>query len=270
MDVKTQALDRVLEAISPSLSAELDRVTQETRESLEEEFQRRLEATVRDVENAAASAGRADLEKAVEQSKEDTRREITSELEKQFAEKLDAITDQVRSEGGQEVAKLVDTIAQIKKEAAEERTKLEGAMTQLKNEWSEELTKVEDERDRWRMLAEAEQKFAEASSQSEMLIRFLSSAQSFARGLAIYVAKADGLDLWKSKGDGAFPKILSKEATDADSYFRTITVRGKSVCAIYAYPTFHLESLNFLVASLERAIEAFGLKLRASAPKQAV
>jgi exonuclease VII large subunit len=270
MDLKTQALDRVLEAISPSVAAELDRVAQETRQSLEQEFQSRLETTVRDAENAAASAGRAELEKAIEQCKEDTRREITAELEKQFGEKLDAITDQVRNEGGQQVAKLVDTIAQIKKEAAEERTKLEDAMVRLKNEWSEELSKVEDERDRWRMLAEAEQKFAQASSQSEMLIRFLSSAQSFSRGLAIYVAKADGLGLWKSKGDGVFPQILSKETTDPESYFRTITVRGKTVCAICAYPAFHLEALNFLVGSLERAIEAFGLKLRASAPKQAV
>jgi hypothetical protein len=270
MDVKTQALERLLEALSPTLAAELDRVVQETREALEQEHQNRLEAATREVQAAAASATQAELEKAVQQTKEDTRREVTAELEKEFAERLEGTANQLRSEGSQEIAKLVDTIAQLRKEGAEERERLETAVVQVKNEWSEELSKVEDERDRWRNLAEAQQKFAEAYSQSEMLTRFLSTAQPFAEGLAIYVAKEDGLALWKTRGNGVFPKILSRETTDPESYFRTISVRGKTVCAICALPAFQAESLDFLAGSLERAIELFGLRLRAPAPKQAV
>jgi len=258
MDVKTQALDRVLEALSPALAAELDRVVQETREAMQQEFQARLDAA------------HSEIERAVEQSREDTRREVTAELEKQFAERLDGITAQVRNEGGQQVAQLVDTIAQVKREAADERAKLEAAMTEQKNEWSGELSKVEDERERWRIFAEAQEKFADASSQSEMLTRFLTTAQNFAQGLAIYVAKADGLALWKSKGNGAFPKILSKETTDPESYFKTISVRGKTVCAICASPAFQAQALDYLTGSLERAVESFGLKLRTPVSKQAV
>ena len=255
MDVKTRALDRVLEALSPTLATEIDRVVRETREAFEQEFQSRLQAAVRDAEAAAASAAtsaRLEIDRAVAQAKNDARREVSAELERQFAERLEAATTKLRQEAG------------------EERAKLEGAMVQLKSEWSGELNKLEDERDRWRAFAEAERHFGDASSQSEILTRFMTSAQPYAQGLAVYVSKADGLALWRSKGNGAFPKILSQETTDPESYFKAIAVRGKTVGAICASPAFHADALDFLTGSLERAIEAFGLRLRTPGSKQAV
>ena len=150
---------------------------------------------------------------------------------------------------------------------AGESAKLEAVMNQFKNEWSVERTKLQGEVERWRMFAEAQRQLGEASSQPEILSRFLRLGQPFAEGLAVYVTKPDGLGLWKSKGAGAFPEIISQQTTDPDSYFRIISVRGKTVAAICAAPSFNADALDFLAASLERAIEVFGLKLRTPAPK---
>jgi hypothetical protein len=248
MDVKTQALDRVLEALSPALAAEMDRLVQQTRDELERQFQGRLQAAVRDAENAAASAARAELQRAVEETKETTRRDVTATLEREFAERLEAATTPLKNQA-----------AQLENEAAETKDRL-----------SAEVKKLEGETDRWRTFAQSQQEFGEAASQPEMLARFLSVSQQFAQGLAVYVTKSDGLSLWKSRGNGAFPQLVSRETTDPESYFRIISVRGKTVGAVCATPAFDLEALEFLCGSLERAIESFGLRLRPAAPKQAV
>jgi hypothetical protein len=90
--------------------------------------------------------------------------------------------------------------------------------------------------------------------------------EPFAAGLGLYVSKTDGLALWKSRGNGAFPEIISEETTDPESYFRPIIVRNKTVGAIYALPPLQSEALEFLGLSLERAIEWFGFRLKAPAP----
>jgi hypothetical protein len=83
--------------------------------------------------------------------------------------------------------------------------------------------------------------------------------------------KGDALELWKSRGEGAFPRAMAQETVGgSDFYFRTISVRGKTVGAVFAAPVFEAEPLDFLSASLERAIEAFGFRFRPPAPKQAV
>jgi hypothetical protein len=276
MSVKMQGLDRILEAISPALAAELDRVVQETREALQQEFHTRLQAGIREAEAAAASVARADQERSVEQARADTRTQVTAELERQFSERLESVTNQLKNEAAEQWAKLEAAANQVRNEAAQERAHLETAMTRLteamaksKDEWTAELSKVEGERERWRIFAETQQQLADASSQSEMLARLLNVAQPFAHGLAVYVTKTDGLALWRSKGDAVFPKIISRETTDPESYFRPVTVRGKTVAAICAAPPFQAEALDFLAGSLERAIEAFALKLR-TPPKQAV
>ena len=84
MELKTQALDRVLEALSPALAAELDRVVQETRETLEQEFQKRLQAAVREAETSTAAAAAIQLDRAVAEAKEATRKQVSEELELQF------------------------------------------------------------------------------------------------------------------------------------------------------------------------------------------
>src|SRR5262245_60592164 len=215
MDVKIQALDRVLEALSPVLGSELDRVVRETRDAVEQEFQARLEETIREA-NATTSSIQAQAERTLEEAKEETRRQVTAELEQQFSEKLEARTNE------------------------------------LKNEFAEERAKLQDQLEQWRMFAEAQHQLADAGSQPEMLERFLGFGESFADGVAVYVSKADGLARWKSKGIRAFPIIVSKETADPEFYFRTIAVRGKTVGAIYAAPTFKTDALDFLADSLER------------------
>jgi actin-related protein len=249
MDVKTHALDRLFEALSPALAAELERVAQETREAVEREFESRMQAAIRDAEASAAATTQAEVDRAVQQAKDDVRREVTAELEKEFEQRLETAT------------------AQLKSDAAAEHQRLEEAMTQQRNEWSEELNKVEDDRQKWRTFAEAQRHLGEAASQPEMLARFLSLAQPFAQSLGVYVAKPDGLALWQSKGKGVFPKIVSRETTDPESFFRTISVRGRTLLAVSAVAPFDTEALEFLVGALEHAIEAFGLRLRTSATR---
>jgi hypothetical protein len=249
MSVKTQALDRLLEAIAPALAAELETVIQENRSSLEEEFQGRLQAAVRDAESAAASMARGELDQTIEQAKEEARRQLTAELEPQFKERLDA------------------EIAKVRTETAGEYEKLQASLIEQRGEWSTELGKVEDNVQLWRTLAQAQHQFDEASSQSEILSRFFKLAQPYAEGLGLYVSKPDGLALWKSRGKGPFPEIIATESRDPESYFRALSVRGKTVVAICATPAFNVEALDYLAGALGRAIEFFGLKLRAPASK---
>src|ERR1700722_18477280 len=88
MELKTQALDRVLEAVSPALAAELDRVVQETRETLEQAFQKKLQGAVREAENATIAACAIQRDHAVTEATESTRRQVSEALEQEFREKL--------------------------------------------------------------------------------------------------------------------------------------------------------------------------------------
>ena len=244
MELKTQALDRVLEALSPALAAEFDRVVQETRETLEQEFKTRLQAAVREAETATTAACQIQMDRAVEEATEAARKQVTEELQQQFRERL------------------LDETTRLNDQASAERAR-------LNDQASTERARLQEQLDQSRVFAEIQSQLAEASSQPEILSRFLRLAQPFADGLAVYVTKADGLALWKSRGKAAFPEIISQETTDPEAYFKTITVRGKTVAAICAAPPFKADSLDFLVASLERAIEFFGLRLRAPAAKSA-
>jgi hypothetical protein len=227
MELKTQALDRLLEAISPALAKELERVVQETREELEQEFQKRT----RDAQLAFQKEADAQLQRSVADAREATHKKVTEELEQRFKKTLE------------------DTISKLQAEFSTERKQLE-----------ENLGK-------WRVFADAQRQFAEASTQAEILARFLKLADPFAAGLAVYVTKADGLALWKSRGDAVFPEIISEGTTDPESYFRTVLVRGKVVAAVCATPPHRMEIIDFLVSSVERAIEIFGLKLKTPTPK---
>ena len=234
MELKTQALDRVLEALSPALAAELDRVVAETRQALEQDFQKRLQTAVQIAEAQTKAAAEEQMARAVAEVEETTKKQVSTELEERFRNKL------------------AETTAQFKGEASAERARLQ------------------EQIDQWRVFAETQRQLAEASSQPEILARFLKIAQPFAAGLGIYVAKTDGLALWKHRGTGAFPEIISQETTDPESYFREIVVRAKVVAAVCAMPPFSAGALDFLGSSLERAIEVFGLKLKAPVPKPAV
>ena len=73
---------------------------------------------------------------------------------------------------------------------------------------------LEEELAKWRVFVQAQRQFADASTQAEILARFLKLAEPFAAGLAVYVSKTDGLALWKSRGNGVFPEIISEGSTD--------------------------------------------------------
>jgi hypothetical protein len=232
MDLKIGALDRVLEALSPVLATELERLAQETRDGLEQDVQTRVQAAI---------------DNAVEGAKNETRQQAVAELEQEYRHQAEAATMALR----EEVA---------------EREKLEVTIRQLKDDWSAERASLQSELEQWRLFAQAQQELAEASSQSDMLSRFLRLTEPFAEQLAVYVARQGGLALWKSRG-AVFPESISKETTDSQSYFRPITVRGNTVATICAAPSFRSDALDFLAASLERAIEEFGLRLRSPVPR---
>jgi len=225
MELKTQALDRVLEAISPTLAKELERLAQEAREELEREFQSRLQGVAREAQAIAHRESETELQRRVAETREATRKQVIEEVEERFKT-------------------LLENTNKIQTDAAASRRVLE-----------EELAK-------WRVLAQAQRQFADALTQAEILARFLKLAEPFAAGLAVYVAKADGLALWKSRGNGAFPEITSEGSTDPESYFRTIVVRGKVVAAVGALPPCKMEILDVFVSSVERAVEIFGLRLK--------
>jgi len=227
MELKTQALDRVLEALSPALAAELDRVVSETREALEQEFQKRLQSAVREAESASRQAAEAEQEQAVREARETTKNQVTEELNEQF------------------------------------KKTLEQATSALKSEASTELARVQEQLDQFRIFADAQKLLGEATSQPEILARFLKMTEPFAPALAVYVAKTDGLALWKTRGKAAFPEIISQQTTDPEFYFKIVTVRGKKVAAACAAQPDKTEALDFLVLTMERAIEVFGLRLRA-------
>jgi len=230
MELKTQALDRVLEALSPALAKELERLVQETRDELEQEFQQRLQDVVREAQAAAHREADAELQRRIAETREATRKQVIEEVEERFKTTLEENTNKIQTE------------------TAAERRALE-----------EELAK-------WRVFVQAQRQFADASTQAEILARFLKLAEPFAAGLAVYVTKADGLALWKSRGNGVFPEIISEGSTDPESYFRTVVVRGKVVAAVCASPPCKMEIVDFLVSSVERVIEIFGLRLKTPLP----
>jgi hypothetical protein len=172
-----------------------------------------------------------ELQRRVAETREATKKQVIEELEERFKRTLEENTNK------------------IQKETTAQRRVLE-----------EELAK-------WRTFGQAQRQFADAATQAEILTRFLNLAEPFAAGLAVFIARADGLAIWKNRGNGAFPEIISEGSTDPESYFRTLVVRGKVVAAVCALPPCKMETIDFLVSSVERAIEVFGLRLHAPAAK---
>src|ERR1051326_1258936 len=102
MELKAQALERVLEALSPALAAELDRVVAETREALEQEFQEQLRTALLDAEAAAKASAEAQVSCVITETKETTEKELAAGLEEKFRSRLAEITAQLRAEASAE------------------------------------------------------------------------------------------------------------------------------------------------------------------------
>jgi hypothetical protein len=258
MAVRTDAVDRLLEALSPTLAAELERVVNETRDVLEQEFQKRLESAVRsavrDAELVAERTASAQLERAVAEAREGVRRELSDEFERKLQHALEDAALQARNNLDESNQRL--------------RKNFDETSIQLKSEWNTERSKLQEQLEQWRSYADAQRQLGDATSQAEILMRFLRLAEPFAAAIAVYVAKSDGLALWKSRGQAVFPEVISEETTDPEFFFKTVAVRGRTVAAVCAAQPYKLEGLSFLVATMERAVEFFGLKLRMpSSPK---
>jgi hypothetical protein len=242
MELRTPEIDRVLDALSPALAAELDRVKAEIRDMLEADFKKRLEHAVGQAELAGHQSAKADIEEIVAKAREEVRQQMTAELEARVRE-----TEQ---------------------SASEHKVRLDEAMKEeLKkgaSVWEAERNQLQDQIREWHSMADAQRQMSEVNSQAEILARMMKLSEPFAAALAIYLVKADGLALWKSRGEAAFPEIISQQTTDPESFFKIISVRGKTVAAICATPPYRADGLEFLAGMMERAIELFGLKLRGS------
>jgi hypothetical protein len=238
MGLHTKDTEKTIESRDPALSGELSRILDSARQQLEDEFAKRLASAV----SEAGSAARKVADGEREQALIDARIQISAELREQFDQTLLLTTSRMEAEFA----------TRMKSSAAE---------------WAAEKARLQEEMNVLRAYADAQRQMGESRSQSEILGHFLNGAEMFAPNLAVYVAKEDGLALWKTRGRTAFPQVVSKETIDPEAYFKPIVVREKTVAAVCAHQPLDTESLNFLSSALSRAIEAFGARLQNRALK---
>jgi len=232
MELHTPEAKNTSESLASTLSADLVRILEAVRKQLEVEFEKRLEASVREAEKTA----KLEAEKAKEQAVEAARTAASEELGKKFEQDLKSRTAEILTETTQRI------------QAAQE-------------EWSREKQTLREEMGRWRRLVEAQRFLGESDSQKKCLQGFLDHAQAFSPAVAVYVSRRDGLALWSATGGHAFPPVISRDTMDPAFYFKPVVIRGKIVAAVCAVPPFHADSFDLLLGALSRAIEAFGLKL---------
>jgi hypothetical protein len=235
MELRTQA-DRLLEALAPQLTAELERVREESRQQMESEFQERLQTALRDAELATLHLAEVRLEEAVIAAREETRVQLTEG----FTEQLNHNLQQLREEM-----------------AAKANEDMKAAFAN----WAVERASLQEQISRWHAYADAQRQLSEALSQTEIVTRLLKVSEPFAESFAFYVAKPDGLELWKARGGRSFPQLISPDTIDPELYFKPAVVRDKVIAAVCAARPCKAESLDFLVSCFERAIETFGAKL---------
>jgi len=241
--------DRLLNAVRPALSAELTKMIDELHRTLDAEANVRLKKALLDkaAEVKAASTEKdtkfesrleQELKRVETETSERVRLKVTADLEKRFdrtlVEETDRLTERFTGEA----------------EAAEAR-------------WKDERGRLLSISERWQTLAEYQRKIGEASSQLEILRRFLRTAVKFANSAAVYLNKEDGLALWNAEGKaGVFPDVVSEGTIDPEWYFSNVVVRGKVIAAIAAAGTSDRDALVAMADVLKRAIENFGLRLR--------
>lgn len=260
MSGENPSLQRLMDAIAPAASEELARMMQELRASLAADSTVRLRKALLDKDKEFEEKSkqlRAEAESATE---ERVREEVTASLEARFKEETSRQLDQLRNELEKEALASSAGWDQ-ERNALETDRNTERAGLEVKAD--KERAELKAEIDRWRLLAEFHRRVGDASSQVEILKRFLTASQRFATGVALYLNKADGLELWESRGEApAFPEVVSKETIDPEWYFAPVVVRSKTVAAVCAAGTEDRDSLVVLVDALKKAIENFGLRIR--------
>jgi hypothetical protein len=162
-------------------------------------------------------------------------------------------------------AQLNQTIENLREEF---NSKSNEAMQAAVANWSAERSMLQEELTQWRTYSEAQRLLSECNSQPEILSQLLQLSEPFAESLAIFIAKPDGLVLWKTRGSATFPDQISPDAIDSNFYYRTVVVRDRMLAAVCAVQPCKAESLDFLMSSFERAIEAFGHKLQSRSSRQ--
>jgi hypothetical protein len=245
---RTQAVERLIAALAPAISAEVERTLEEAQQKLELEYETRLRSAILTAETEARRSIEHDIQRAAHDAGETARREVMIALEAQIRRQIEEARKEARER------------AQADMEAINRRT--DSASTAEIESLVKERDRLASQLAEWRLLAGAEVRLTEADSQMEMLVRFLKLASGFGESIAVYIAKADGLALWKSRGEGVYPPTISQETAATDMYFRPIIARGKPVAAIAAAPVFRRDALDFLTTCLERSIALLGLKLQ--------
>jgi hypothetical protein len=258
MDLHDDGNAKTADSMDSELAAELTRILDTTRQQLEEEFRKRLEGAVRDAESASANA----VERERDLSAAEARLQVTAELRAQFDQTLQQNTARMQADFDEQMSAAT-------KQWGEEKARLQADFDEQRSDatkqWEQEKTRLQEQLNLWRTYADAQREMSESDTQAEILGHFLDRAEPFAPNLAVYVAKPDGLALWKTRGRMAFPNVVSKDTIDPDAYFKTIVVRERIVAAVCARYPLKPESLDFLSSALSRAIEAFGIRLQSRA-----
>jgi hypothetical protein len=257
MKLSTQAVDKILEALAPTLSAELERVLQEARQQQEEEFLKRLETATHEAENAVMQLADAEKEKTLAEARQKLTAELQIEKEKAVSEACEKVSTDMRNQFHETLRQTIDQLGADFAQQSEANAA----------QWEAEKAGLQEQANLWRTFAEGPQQLAESASQAEMLTRFLNLVEPFAGAVAVYVAKADGLALWKSRGKGAFPEHVSQDTIDPESFFKPLVVRERTIAAVSAVQPYKPEPLEFLASCLGRSIEAFGMKLKTAVPR---
>jgi len=178
-------LDRVLEALSPALAAELDRVVSETREALEQEFQKTASIAVREAESASRQAAEAEQEQAVREARETTKNQVTEETQRAIQE--NARADDQRAEVGSVNGTRAGS----------------GTARSI------------------RIFADAQKLLGEATSQPEILARFLKMTEPFAPLLPSTLRKPTGLRFGKPAAKPHFPRSFPSKRPIPNSISRS-------------------------------------------------
>jgi hypothetical protein len=237
MELHTDGNPETIDEAGSDLSVAISKILENARAQMEEEFRKQLESAVRDAESTSKVAAGTEMQQALA----DAQAQLSTELRAQFDQTLQENTARMQAE-------------------------FEQQLSAATKEWEAEKGRLQEQIDMWRGCADAQRQMGESQTQVEILGHFLDRAEPFATNLAVYVAKADGLALWKTRGSASFPQVVSKDKIDAGAYFKTIVVRDKIVAAVFARQPLKPEALDSLSGALARAIEAFGMKLQTRTP----
>src|SRR5262249_49424859 len=161
-------VDQVLEALSPALTAELERVIEENRQVLERDFQNRLAGAIRETEQNMRVTADAQRQQAGQQAIEGTRKtvrdQVTAGLQPEFERRVNEVRHEVRQQVTSELQPEFDRrLQELHGRAATDQAAAQKAQT----ESEETRRRLQQQVDEWRIFADAQRQLTEAGSQPE-------------------------------------------------------------------------------------------------------